>query len=206
MTYLSLNKLLGIKENNRMNKTELGRRLFAVSHIRGTFRLRSGRSSEEYFDKYLFEAQPMLLQAIAEHMAGLIPSDADVLAGLELGGIPVVTLLSSLTGIHARFVRKQAKNYGTGKLAEGGEVAAKRVVVVEDVVTSGGQIIASTTQLRALGAMVSDVLCVIDREAGGTEPLAAAGLRLHALFTMSELQSLAQLGAAGDALPRAPER
>jgi len=189
-----------------MDKTELGKRIFAVSNLRGAFRLRSGRISDEYFDKYLFEGQPLLLQAIAEHMAVLIPSDADVLAGLELGGIPVVTLLSHITGLPALFVRKQAKKYGTCKLAEGGEVTTKRVVVVEDVVTSGGQIIASTTQqLRALGAMVSDVLCVIDREAGGTEHLVKEGLTLHALFTMSELKSLAQ-GAAGDALPRAPER
>ncbi len=175
-----------------MDTTELGKRIFAVSHIRGAFRLRSGRISDEYFDKYLFEAQPMLLQAIAEHMAVLMPSDVEVLAGLELGGIPVATLLSQITGIPALFVRKQAKHYGTCKLAEGGEVTAKRVVVVEDVVTSGGQIIDSTTQLRALGAVVSDVLCVIDRGSGGSERLVEEGLTLHALFTMSELKSLAQ--------------
>jgi orotate phosphoribosyltransferase len=137
-------------------------------------------------------------------MAALVPLDVDVLAGLELGGMPVVTLLSHITGLPARFVRKQAKSYGTGKLAEGGEVTAKRVVVIEDIVTSAGQIIASTIQLRALGAIVSDVLCVIDRESGGTEKLAQEGLRLRALFTMSELKSLAQQGGGGDALPRAP--
>jgi orotate phosphoribosyltransferase len=76
---------LGIEENNRMDKTELGRRIFAVSHISGAFLLRSGRRSAEYFDKYLFEGEPMLLQAIAEHMAALVPPDVDVLAGLELG-------------------------------------------------------------------------------------------------------------------------
>ena len=174
-----------------MDKAELGRQIFAVSYTTGSFQLRSGHISNEYFDKYLFEARPELLQSVAEHMSDLLPDDVDVLAGLELGGIPVVTLLSSITGIPACFVRKQSKNYGSCKLAEGSEVASKRVVVIEDVVTSGGQIITSTTDLRTLGALVSDVLCVIDREAGGADHLAASGLRLHALFTMSELRSLA---------------
>ena len=179
-------------QSNRMNKTELGRRIFEVSHIKGTFRLRSGLESDEYFDKYLFEAQPALLRAVADHLAALVPRDTEVLAGLEMGGIPVVTLLSQVTGIPALFVRKQAKEYGTRKLAEGSEVSAKRVVVIEDVVTSGGQIIDSTKELRALGAVVSHVLCVIDRESKGAEALTEEGLDLHPLFTISELKGLAE--------------
>ena len=177
-----------MRQNKRMNKTELGRRIFAVSHIRGTFRLRSGSESDEYFDKYLFEAQPILLRAVVEYMAELVPPDTEVLAGLEMGGIPVVALLSQVTGIPAVFVRKRSKEYGTRKLVEGGEVTAKRVVVVEDVVTSGGQILDSTKQLRALGALVSNALCVIDRESKGAEALAKEGLTLHPLFTMTELK------------------
>jgi len=183
-----------------MDKTELGRQIFETSHINGTFQLRSGRTSDTYFDKYLFEGNSALLHAITEHMTALVPSKVDVLAGLELGGIPVVTLLSHITGLPAIFVRKQAKEYGTCKLAEGGEVSGKQVVVIEDVVTSGGQIITSTKQLRALGATVSDIVCVIDRESGATENLKAEGLTLHALFTMSELNSMAEQGSA---LPRA---
>lgn len=122
-------------------------------------------------------------------MAALVPPGTEVLAGLELGGIPVVTALGRHTGLPCAFVRKLAKPYGTCRLAEGAEVAGRRVLVVEDVVTSGGQIVLSTTDLRALGAMVSEALCVIDRGQGGFEALAAEGIRLVSLLTAEELRS-----------------
>lgn len=172
-----------------MDRTTLARRIYQESHLTGEFLLRSGAISSEYFDKYLFEARPDILKAIAGQMQPLIPGDADALAGLEMGGIPVVTMLSQVSGLPALFVRKKAKEYGTRKLAEGGEVKGQRLVVVEDVVTSGGQILESVRELRDRGAIVSDVLCVIDREAGGVQNLAGDGLRLHALFTMSDLKA-----------------
>ena len=171
-----------------MNRLELARKIYDVSHIPGEFELRSGQISDEYFDKYLFEAQPALLRAIAEQMALLIPEGVDALAGLEMGGIPVVTMLSQVSGVPALFVRRKAKEYGTCKLAEGGDIAGKKLLIVEDVVTSGGQILLSAADLREREAIVEDVLCVIDREAGGLEKLANEGLRLHALFSMSELK------------------
>ena len=171
-----------------MNRLELARKIYDVSHITGEFELRSGQISDEYFDKYLFEAQPALLRAIAEQMALLIPEGVDALAGLEMGGIPVVTMLSQVSGVPALFVRRKAKEYGTCKLAEGGDIAGKKLLIVEDVVTSGGQILLSAADLREREAIVEDVLCVIDREAGGLEKLANEGLRLHALFSMSELK------------------
>jgi orotate phosphoribosyltransferase len=171
---------------------DLARRIYDCAHITGTFTLRSGAVSNEYFDKYLFEADPALLKDIAVALADLVPSDGvDALAGLEMGGIPIVTMLSQTTGVPARFVRKKAKEYGTAKLAEGGELAGQRLCVVEDVVTSGGQVVESCAELRAAGAEVVRVLCVIDRESGGRENLAEAGLDLHALFTMSALKAAA---------------
>jgi len=101
--------------------------------------------------------------------------------------VPIATMLSQVSGLPALFVRKQAKAYGTCRLAEGGDVAGCTLVVVEDVVTSGGQVVMSCRDLRALGADVSAVLCVIDREAGGAEALSAEGLELRPLFRMSEL-------------------
>lgn len=169
------------------DRTALARRIHAASHLRGTFTLRSGATSTEYFDKYLFEADPVLLREVATALAALVPPDSEVLAGLELGGVPIVTLLSQLTGLPARFVRKQAKPYGTCRVAEGGEVTGMRVCIVEDVVTSGGAVIDAATELRAAGAVVGPVVCVIDREAGGAEKLASEGLALRALFTKSEL-------------------
>lgn len=175
-----------IKEFTR---PELASAIFQTAHITGEFLLRSGAVSHEYFDKYLFEARPELLRQIAKHLVPHVPNDVEVLAGLEMGGIPIATALSLETGMIAAFVRKKAKEYGTRKLAEGADIAGKRVLVVEDVITSGGQVVISTNDLRARGAIVEDVVCVIDRESGGREALAAAGLQLHALFTMTELKS-----------------
>jgi orotate phosphoribosyltransferase len=166
---------------------ELGERIYRTSHLTGEFVLRSGVTTREYFDKYQFESDPVLLDAIAEAMVPLVPADIEVLAGLEMGGIPVVTALSRQTGLPCAFVRKEAKTYGTARLAEGAEIAGRRVLVVEDVVTSGGQIVLSTTDLRALGADIRQALCVIDREQGGRESLAAADLKLLSLLTAGDL-------------------
>lgn len=174
-----------------MNRTELARTIHDVSNLQGSFVLRSGTVATEYFDKYLFESDPVLLRNIAGNLLPLIPADADALAGLELGGVPIATVLSQLSGLPLLSVRKEAKEYGTRRLAEGGEVQGRHLVVIEDVVTSGGQVVISTGQLRELGATVTTALCVIDREAGGPEALAAAGVELRALFTMSELKAAA---------------
>jgi orotate phosphoribosyltransferase len=170
-----------------VDRAELARRIYDTAHLTGSFTLRSGVTSTEYFDKYRFESDPALLRAIAEHLAPLVPAGTEALAGLELGGVPLATALSQVTGLPALFVRKEAKTYGTCQLAEGGVVDGRRLTVVEDVVTSGGQVIASCADLRALGATVDRVLCVIDRQAGGVEKLAAEDLELAALFQMEEL-------------------
>ena len=135
----------------------LANRVYDAAHLTGTFTLRSGTTSNEYFDKYRFEADPVLLRDIAEAMAPLVPDGIDALAGLELGGVPIATALSLHTGIPARFVRKEAKTYGTCLLAEGGDIEGMRLLVVEDVVTTGGQVLLSTADLRQRGAKVDTV-------------------------------------------------
>lgn len=165
----------------------LCRAIYDRTHLTGTFTLRSGAVSTEYFDKYRFESDPALLRTIAEALAPLVPPNTGLLAGLELGGVPIATVLSQVTGIPTLFVRKTAKTYGTCRLAEGDEIEGRRLTVIEDVVTSGGQVVASCGDLRERGAVVEQALCVIDRQAGGPEALAAIGVELRALFTMSEL-------------------
>jgi orotate phosphoribosyltransferase len=172
-----------------MTRIELAKTVFDCSHLTGEFTLRSGVVSNEYFDKYQFESNPEILTEIARHLIQIIPEGVEMLAGLEMGGLAIATALSMKTGIPAVFVRKKAKDYGTAKLAEGPSVAGKRVLVVEDVITSGGQVVLSTADLRMLGASIDHVLCVIDREQGGRESLRMHGLELLALFTMSELKS-----------------
>ena len=95
-------------------------RVYAASHLSGTFVLRSGRTADHYFDKYRFESDPVLLADIVEALVPLVPGGTEGLAGLELGGVPLATMLSSVTGLPAFFVRKQPKKYGTERICEGG--------------------------------------------------------------------------------------
>src|SRR5262245_13148831 len=172
---------------------ELARRIWDVSHLTGSFRLRSGAESNEYFDKYRFESDPGLLRDVCAALVPLIPATTQVLAGLELGGIPIATVLGQVSGLPVTFVRKAAKEYGTCRLAEGHEVAGRRVLIVEDVVTSGGQVIKSAEDLRRLGATVHSAVCVVDRESKRQSLLKAAGIELVALFTSTELAEARRL-------------
>ena len=172
-----------------MTKHDLTQAIYDVAHLTGEFKLRSGITSNEYFDKYQFESDPKLLKAIAEQMAPMVPEGTEYLAGLEMGGLAIATALSLETGIPAVFVRKKAKDYGTCKLAEGPSIEGKKLLIVEDVITSGGQVIISGNDLKSIGAIVSQVVCVIDREQGGRGKLEEAGYELTSLFTMSELKA-----------------
>ena len=173
---------------NTADRASLAARIYNASHLTGTFTLRSGVVSHEYFDKYMFESDPDLLRAVSAACLPLVPAGIDALAGLELGGVPLATMISSLGGLPTRFVRKEAKTYGTCRLAEGGELDGQRLCIIEDVVTSGGAILDAAVELRARGAILGPVICVIDRESGGAEKLAAEGLELHPLFLMHELK------------------
>ncbi len=171
-----------------MTRAELAKKVYDICYLRGEFKLRSGKVSNEYFDKYRFESQPLLLREIARHMIALIPKDTEILAGLELGGVPVATALSLETGLPVAFVRKAAKDYGTRQFAEGISIENRRVCVIEDVVTTGGQVLLSTDDLRKAGALISHVACVIYRGPQGENPLQERKLTLHALFEAQELK------------------
>ncbi len=171
-----------------MNKTELAKRVVEVALRRGEFKLRSGQTSNVYFDKYQFESRPELLREIAKMMVPLIPEGTEILAGLELGGVPVATALSLETGLPVAFVRKERKTYGTCLIAEGAELASKRVCIVEDVITTGGAVLDSAKELRAEGALLDTVLCVIFRGDPSKDQLAAEGLSRVSLLSLEDLQ------------------
>ena len=167
----------------------LAKRIDQAARLTGQFTLRSGAVSDTYFDKYRFEANPQLLMDICRELAPLVPSDTEVLGGLELGGIPIATLVSQLTGVPAAFIRKEAKTYGTCRYAEGADIEGKRVCLVEDVVSSGGAILDFARRLRGDGALINTAVCVIDRESGGTEALKEHAIELRALLTMTDINS-----------------
>ena len=158
-----------------MDKNQLAQEIYNVSHLNSEFKLRSGLISNEYFDKYLFESNPTLLKEIANQLSKLIPEGTEVLAGLEMGGIPIATALSLKTGIPVVFVRKEAKSYGTCKLAEGIDIQNKNVCIIEDVVTTGGQILLSAEDLKNVGEKVKNV------SIGGVDPR-----RINAIFLVKQ--------------------
>lgn len=183
------------KEGFLMNDQKLAQAIYKVAHLEGDFTLRSGLKSNEYFDKYRFEAQPRLLKAIAMALRPMIPAGTQVLAGLEMGGIPIATALALESGLPVVFVRKRAKEYGTQRVAEGlDSLKGLRACIIEDVVTTGGQVILSVEDLRKEGAIVDRVLCVISRQQGGESQLAKAGLELISLYTQEQLKLAAKEG------------
>jgi orotate phosphoribosyltransferase len=155
--------------------------------LTGNFILRSGAVSTTYFDKYRFEADPALLLDIAKEMANLVPPGTEVLAGLEMGGIPMVTILSQVTRLPAAFMRKKPKSYGTCRYSEGAPLTGRSFVLIEDVVSSGGAIMDTLHMLKADGLFPTAAICVIDRESGGKEALSAVGLPLRSLFSYSDI-------------------
>ena len=169
---------------------ELARDIDRVCRLEGEFVVRSGSVVPEYFDKYLFESDPRLLHRVVQQMRDLLPADTELLGGLELGGIPIATMVSSRTGLPALFVRKKAKEYGTCKLAEGPDVAGRRVTLIEDVITTGGAVRDATRALREGGAIVEVVVCAIDRSPAGQNPLADVGLEVRSILTKADLDAV----------------
>jgi orotate phosphoribosyltransferase len=172
-------------------QADLARTIYEVAHLSGSFTLRSGAVSNNYFDKFQFTSRPDLLEAVAEAMAAIVPPDVEVLAGLQLGGVPLAAALALKTRIPAVYVRLQRKSYATQKIAEGVDLQGKVVAIVEDVVSTGGQIELSAEDLREEGADVRYALAVVDRETGGRENLAAAGLDYRFLVTSTDLERAA---------------
>jgi orotate phosphoribosyltransferase len=173
-----------------MDDATLAHDIDSCCRLTGEFTLRSGQIASEYFDKYLFESQPALLERVAAQMAALLPDGTELLGGLELGGVPIATMVSARTGLPALFVRKKAKEYGTCKLAEGPDVAGRRITLIEDVITTGGAVRDATQVLRAAGAIITTVVCAIDRSPEGQNPLADVELEVRPVLTTAELDAV----------------
>jgi orotate phosphoribosyltransferase len=173
-----------------VTRDELAARLIERAYLEGDFVLRSGRRSRYYLDKYRFETDPELLAGLGRELAALVRSEAPnagLLAGPELGAVPLAAVTSIETGLPYVIVRKESKGYGTANRLEGVFEPGARVCVVEDVVTSGGALLSAVEALREAGLDVSAAICVVDREEGGAEAIAAAGVTFRPLYTASAL-------------------
>ena len=165
----------------------LARDLVAASYLKGDFVLRSGKRSNRYFDKFLFETDPQLLRRIGAHLAPLVPKETQRLAAPELGAVLLGGAVSMETGLPLLLVRKEPKGYGTGKQLEGKFQPGERISVIEDVVTTGGDSLRSIQVLREAGLEVIHLVVVLDRGEGGEENIREAGIPYSPLFRIADL-------------------
>lgn len=171
-----------------MTDQQLAARITDASLIRGNFTLRSGKTSTYYLDKYRFSTQPEILRELGKRFARIINTrQTDRLAGAELGGIPLVIVASLCTGLPAVFVRNQKKSYGTANQIEGTLNNDDRIIIIEDILTTGGQVIEAANTLKNLGAKITKIIAVIDREEGAKQNIQNAGYTLESLFTKTDL-------------------
>jgi orotate phosphoribosyltransferase len=170
-----------------MTREQLAKRIAEVALLRGDFTLRSGRKSNYYLDKYLFETQPDILKALGELFAQKIGSNVDRIAGAELGAVALAAATAMSCGKPFVIIRNQKKDYGTSKLVEGTLKPGDTVIIVEDVLTTGGQVLEAAKSLQDAGAKVDRIVSVIDRMEGARANIEGAGYTFESLFTTKDL-------------------
>jgi orotate phosphoribosyltransferase len=177
----------GVPVSRKEELKDLGRELVKAAYLTGDFLLSSGQRSNYYFDKYRFETRPAILRRVATFLAEMLPPGVERVAGPELGAVALATAVSLETGLPFVIVKKGAKGYGTDNLFEGELHAGERIVVLEDILTTGSQAISAARKLESVGARVELILGVVDRAEGARENVAAAGFGLRVLFTREDL-------------------
>jgi len=152
----------------------------------GRFVLTSGAISDYYIDIKKASTTPKTLRLIAQEMSSYTKG-YDMLAGMELGAVPLVVALALETDIPYVIIRKEKREHGTGKQIEGGDVKGKSVLIIEDVTTSGGSVVKTIQILRENQAEVEKVLTVVDREAGAKETLKKLEVQFIPLVSVNEI-------------------
>ena len=170
-----------------VGKEALARDLVRASYLKGDFVLRSGKRSDRYFDKFLFETDPALLKRLGEELASLVPTTTQRLAAPELGAVLLGGAVSMATGLPLLLVRKEPKAYGTARQIEGRVDKGERITVIEDVVTTGGDSLRSVQVLRDAGLDVIHLVVVLDRGEGGEDNIREAGIPYSPLFRITDL-------------------
>jgi len=170
-----------------MNDQELFSAIESAALLRGEFTLRSGRKSRYYLDKYLFESQPAILRELGVRFARHVTPETSRIAGAELGGVALAAASSLASGLPFVIVRNAKKGYGTQKMFEGKIEQGDRILLVEDVATTGGQVLEAARTLTEAGAAVERIVAVIDRQEGARENIESAGYTFAALMTKTDL-------------------
>jgi orotate phosphoribosyltransferase len=171
-----------------MTQRELADRIRAIAYLEGDFTLRSGRKSRFYLDKYLFETQPDILAEVGRRLAGHVSPRTTRIAGAELGGVALTAAASLAAGVPFVIVRSARKEYGTGRAIEGRLDAGDVVLLVEDVATTGGQILEAARTLTEAGVTIEKIVAVIDRGEGARENIERAGHRFETVLSAADLR------------------
>jgi orotate phosphoribosyltransferase len=170
-----------------MNRNKLIRRVKETAYLEGDFILRSGKRSKYYLDKYLFETCPDILKALGEEFAKHVTEDVTLIAGAELGGVALAAATAMQTGKNWVIIRQSRKDHGTGKLIEGVLKPGDVVLLVEDIATTGGQVLEAAKVITEMGAKIKKIVAVIDRKQGAAENIAQAGYKFESIFTKNDL-------------------
>ena len=170
-----------------MTRNELIRRIKETAYLEGDFTLRSGKKSKYYLDKYLFETCPDILKALGSEFAKYIDSDVTLIAGAELGGVALAAATAMATGKNWVIIRNSKKGYGTGKMVEGILKSDDVVLLVEDIATTGGQVLEAAKIITDAGAKVKKIVAVIDRKQGAGENITRAGYIFESIITKDDL-------------------
>jgi len=170
-----------------VTREELIKRIKETSYLEGDFTLRSGKKSKYYLDKYLFETCPDILKALGEEFSKYVTDDVTLIAGAELGGVALAAATAMQTNKNWIIIRNTKKGYGTGKLVEGVLKPDDMVLLVEDVATTGGQVIEAAKVITEAGATVRKIVCVIDRKQGSEENITKAGYKFESILTKDDL-------------------
>jgi orotate phosphoribosyltransferase len=170
-----------------VNREDLIKRIKETAYLEGDFTLRSGKKSKYYLDKYLFETCPDILKALGAEFVKYATDDVTLIAGAELGGVALAAATAMETGKNWIIVRNSKKGYGTGKMIEGVLKAGDVVLLVEDIATTGGQVLEAAKIITEAGAKVSKIACVIDRKQGAGENITSAGYEFESILTKNDL-------------------
>jgi orotate phosphoribosyltransferase len=170
-----------------VTREELIKRIKETAYLEGDFTLRSGKKSKYYLDKYLFETCPDILKALAVEFASHVTDDVTLIAGAELGGVALAAATAMETGRNWVIIRNSKKGYGTGRMIEGLLKPDDVVLLVEDIATTGGQVLEAAKVITTAGAKVKKIVCTIDRKQGAEENITGAGYRFESILTKDDL-------------------
>jgi len=170
-----------------MTREQLIKRIKETAYLEGDFVLRSGKRSKYYLDKYLFETCPDILKALGEEFAQYVTDEVTLIAGAELGGVALAAAAAMASGRNWVIIRNSKKGYGTGKMVEGVLKAGDVVLLVEDIATTGGQVLEAAKIITEAGAKVKEIVCVIDRKQGAGENITQAGYKFESILTKDNL-------------------